>query len=530
MNTWLARFALLLMIGVLAGCSLPSLEGRSVSQALSVEEARSTFLGRALAPQVQAHPGLSGLYFLADAHDAYAARVLLARAAERTLDVQCYIWRGDITGTLLMYELLAAADRGVRVRLLLDDNGTSGLDSQLAALHAHPNIEVRLFNPFVVRSPKVLGYFTDFKRANRRMHNKSFTADNQATIIGGRNVGDEYFGASSMLFADLDVLAVGAVVDELSKDFDLYWASESSYPADRILPAPDQLSLANLKKVGEDTATTTAAAQYIDAVKRSKFLAGLLERSVEFEWAKTTMISDDPAKGLGKATKDSMLISQLGDMLGMPQKSVDLVSPYFVPTAAGVEVFSRMVDDGVRVRVLTNSLDATDVALVHAGYVKHREELLEAGVSLWEMQGAGNGGGGGIGLGSGSGGKVSAGSSGGGSAPFGSSGSSLHAKTFAVDDKRVFVGSLNFDPRSTLFNTELGFMIESPHTARQIAAAFEKDIPDTAYEVRRSESGSVYWLERRNGQAVQHDTEPETGFMKRAIVWVLSKLPIERML
>lgn len=530
MNTWLVRISLCLFLGVLAGCSLPSLEGRSVSQALSAEEAHATALGRALAPQVQAHPGMSGIYSLADAHDAYAARVLLARAAEKTLDVQCYIWHGDVTGTLLLHELLVAADRGVRVRLLLDDNGTSGLDSQLAALNSHPNIEVRLFNPFVVRSPKIIGYFTDFKRVNRRMHNKSFTADNQATIIGGRNVGDEYFGASSMLFADLDVLAVGPVVDDLSKDFDQYWASESSYPVDLLLPAPDQLSLANLKTVGEDTAAAAAAVQYTEAVQRSKFLAGLLAKSTEFEWAKTTMLSDDPAKGLGKATKKSMLISQLGDMLGKPAKSVDLVSPYFVPTAAGVEVFANMVNEGVRVRVLTNSLDATDVAVVHAGYVKHREDLLAAGIQLWEMQGGGNGGGG-LGLGSGSGGKISAGSSGGGgSAPFGSSGSSLHAKTFAVDEKRVFVGSLNFDPRSTIFNTELGFIIESPRMAREIEVAFNKDIPDTAYEVKLSESGSVYWIEKRDGQSIRHDTEPESGVMKRSIVWVLSKLPIERML
>src|SRR5690606_7263701 len=147
----------------------------------------------------------SGIYSLADAHDAFAARVLLTRSAEKTLDVQSYIWHGDITGTLLMDELRDAADRGVRVRLLLDDNGTSGLDDELAALHSHPNIEVRLFNPFVVRTPKAIGYLTDFDRANRRMHNKSYTADNQATIIGGRNVGDEYFGAASVLFADLDV-------------------------------------------------------------------------------------------------------------------------------------------------------------------------------------------------------------------------------------------------------------------------------------------------------------------------------------
>src|SRR5690554_2683741 len=277
LRRWFAGATFCLMVGVLAGCSLPSLEERSTSQALSVEEARATTFGRLLAPQVQAHPGKSGIYSLADAHDAYAARVLLARSAEKTLDVQCYIWLNDVTGTLLMSELRQAADRGVRVRLLLDDNGTSGLDEQLAALHTHPNIEVRLFNPFVIRKPKAIGYITDFKRANRRMHNKSFTADNQATIIGGRNVGDEYFGAGSMLFADLDVLAVGPVVDDVSSDFDLYWASESSYPVDLILPEENQLTLEKLAQIAKDTTASDAAGQYTKAVQRSEFLAGLLE-------------------------------------------------------------------------------------------------------------------------------------------------------------------------------------------------------------------------------------------------------------
>src|SRR5690606_15167756 len=182
---------------------------------------------------------------------------------------------GDVTGTLLLAELHAAAERGVRIRLLLDDNGTSGLDEELAALNSHPNIEIRLFNPFVVRKPKFVGYLTDFKRVNRRMHNKSYTADNQATIIGGRNVGDEYFGAASVLFADLDVLAIGPVVDDVSKDFDLYWASESSYPVDLILDEAEESAFETLAKSAKEPASSDAASQYTEAVERSEFLGGL---------------------------------------------------------------------------------------------------------------------------------------------------------------------------------------------------------------------------------------------------------------
>jgi len=202
---------------------LPSLEGRPVSTA--VTDTRETQLGRAIFTLVEAHANLSGIFPLRNARDAFAARMRLAQRAERTLDVQYYIWRKDTTGTLLFQALHDAADRGVRVRLLLDDNNTSGLDPILAALDSHPNIDIRLFNPFVIRKPR-LGYLTDFFRANRRMHNKSFIADNQATIIGGRNVGDEYFGASEgVLFVDLDVLAIGPIVNKVSGDFDRYWNS-----------------------------------------------------------------------------------------------------------------------------------------------------------------------------------------------------------------------------------------------------------------------------------------------------------------
>ena len=195
--------------------ALPPLAGRTTSQAIL--DTGNTRLGRAVMPMVAAHPPYSGVYPLRDAREAFAARALLAQAAEKTLDVQYYIWHKDISGTLLLNALHAAADRGVRVRLLLDDNNTSGLDETLSALDSHPNIEIRLFNPFAIRKPRALGYLTDFRRLNRRMHNKSFTADNQVSIVGGRNVGDEYFGATdAVLFADLDVMAAGPVVREVS--------------------------------------------------------------------------------------------------------------------------------------------------------------------------------------------------------------------------------------------------------------------------------------------------------------------------
>lgn len=502
------------LLVLLSGCSmLPTLEDRSVSFAPSQYDTRETRLGKAVRQLVPEHEGKSGIHPLADARHAYASRVLLARGAEKTLDVQYYIWRDDVTGTLLLHEMLAAAERGVRVRLLLDDHGTAK-DEALAALNTHPNIEVRLFNPFRLRTPKYVGFLFDFGRLNRRMHNKSYTADNQVTIIGGRNIGDEYFGAAEgLIFADLDVLAIGPVVDDVSRDFDLYWASASSYPAERILarPAPD--ALAQLKALGEEVESTDAASEYQLAVRRSGFLRALQAGTLPMEWAETRMVSDDPAKGLGKADRKGLLIPQLQVILGEPKRSVDLVSPYFVPTAAGVDAFARLVQQGVRVRVLTNALEATDVAVVHAGYAKRREALLRAGVTLFELKDP-----------------VEDHEPDKRVGPFGSSGSSLHAKTFAIDGERVFVGSFNFDPRSMNLNTELGFVIESPALAFEVADAFESTIPFNAYEVKLSKEGRLYWLERSPDGELRHLQEPGTGPLKRFGIHFLSILPIEWLL
>lgn len=503
---------------LLAGCALPPLANRAETRALTTEQSRDTDLGRVLAPALDAHPGLSGIHPLVDARAAFAVRVHAARSAQRTLDVQYYIWRDDLTGTLLLEALHEAADRGVRVRLLLDDNGISGLDETLAALDAHPNIEVRLFNPFVVRHPKSIGYVTDFRRLNRRMHNKSFTVDAQATIVGGRNVGDEYFGATDgVLFADLDVLAVGPVAADVEHDFDRYWASESAYPVTSIVPAVDAARLDELAHKAASVERDPAAAAYMDALRGLPVVRQMLDGSLPFEWAATRIVSDDPGKILGAAPKEALIGHQLREIIGTPERELDLISPYFVPTAAGTATFTELAGQGVTVRVLTNALEATDVTAVHSGYARRRKALLEGGVHLYELRRSATP--------ADSGGKRE--ERGG---TVGSSGSSLHAKTFAVDAARVFVGSFNFDPRSANLNTELGFVIASPVLAGRIESAFSTTVPENAYEVRLSDTGELYWLERRGTETVRHDTEPNTGWFGRFGVWFLSILPIEWLL
>ena len=499
-------------MALLQACTpLPSLDGRSSSKAL--HDTQESRLGKAVLQLVQAHPGKSGIFALGNGLDAFAARVLLAESSERSLDIQYYIWKGDMTGILLFEALHRAADRGVRVRLLLDDNNTSGLDAWLGALDSHPNIEVRLFNPFMHRRWRVVDYLADFSRLNRRMHNKSFTADNQVTIVGGRNVGDEYFDAGQAVsFADLDVLAIGPVVNDVSTDFDRYWASGSSYPARRVLQASSPQALADLAAAAAHAERDPAVARYVQAIAGLPYVRQVLARELPFEWAATRMVSDDPAKGLGRAAQDELLWSRLDQILDSPQRELELVSAYFVPGKKGAEYFAELARRGVKVTILTNSLAATDVPAVHAGYARRRKPMLEAGVVLFEMNG------------------TLAPASTTRHGPMGSSSASLHAKTFAVDRSRVFIGSFNFDPRSAQLNTELGFVIDSPAIAGTMAEAFTASIPAGAYQVRLSDAGKLQWVEQRDGRQIVHDEEPDTGFWLRAFVAVLSVLPIEWLL
>jgi Phosphatidylserine/phosphatidylglycerophosphate/cardiolipin synthases and related enzymes len=318
------RITMAVVAALLQGCvRLPSLVGRSTS--LTIPETADTRLGRAVLPLVRAHADTTGVVALRDGRDAFAVRALLADAAERTIDAQYYVWHDDMTGTLLFDALRRAADRGVRVRLLLDDNNTRGLDPLLAALDAHPGIEVRLFNPAVHRGwRRYVDFLVDFGRMNRRMHNKSFTVDDQVTIVGGRNVGDEYFGAGDgALFSDLDVMAIGPIVNTVSRDFDRYWASESSFPADRIVAPAAPSVLSALDRDVAQVNGDSASQSYLRALADSRLVRALLANEVPFVWAPVTMLSDDPAKGLGRVPDDSLMWPQLRKALGRPNSEVD---------------------------------------------------------------------------------------------------------------------------------------------------------------------------------------------------------------
>ncbi len=513
------RFLVAIALGLLvSGCaSLPKNVEREPS--IAVANTDDTRLGRAVTRRAAANPGLSGIYPLANAREAFAARILLARAAERSLDLQYFAWHNDTTGQLLFNAVWQAAERGVRVRMLLDDHETRGLDATISALGAHPNIQIRLFNPFVNRGFRIGDFITDFARVNRRMHNKSFTADSQVSIVGGRNVGDEYYGADTDVgFRDLDALVVGPVVRDVSSEFDLYWNSESAYPAASVIPAVARDEAARLREKWQGIWQQPDALRYADAVRDTPLVRGLLAGELQLEWTTAQLVHDDPSKVLHtRERRELHMLPLLEQTLGRPMRELDLVSPYFVPGADGTTGLRELSERGVTVRVLTNSLAATDVPVTHAGYSNYRASLLNAGVRLYELkptrdseraqedaerQGIAD------------------------SAALG-----LHAKTFSVDRTRIFVGSFNLDPRSDRLNTEMGIVIASPTLAKRLSEEFDTGIPRDAYEVRLAPDGrSLEWIEREGDREIHHPTEPATGVMQRLWIHFLSILPIEWLL
>jgi putative cardiolipin synthase len=508
--------ALVALAALAAGCaSLPPLDGRAPSHAYADTDTSTTRLGRASAAVFAPHPGLTGIRPLPDPRDAFAARVLLADRADRSLDVQYYIWHDDESGVMLLHALWRAAGRGVRVRLLVDDLGSAGIDSLLSAFDAHPNAEVRLYNPFVQRGSRALGFVTDFARLNRRMHNKSFTADSRLSVLGGRNIGNEYFDvAGAVAFEDLDVLAVGAVVRDVADAFDLYWNSPSAYPLAIIVGPPSPAAAADLAAAFAATRADPDSIAYAEAVRATPLVQELDERRLTVEWTRARLVRDDPAKTLdAEMRRETLLFPVLVRDMGRPSNSLDLVSPYFVPGDGGAEALADLARAGVKVRILTNSLSASDSKVVHAGYAKHRAALLRAGVRLYEMKPL-----------------VAPKSRAKGTSLGGSSRASLHAKTFGVDRQRIFVGSFNFDQRSALLNTELGVVIDSPLLAGRLADTFDQDLARVAYEVRLDPDGSLVWIDSGATGETRYDVDPETSVWLRSTIDFLSRMPIDWLL
>ena len=494
---------------------LPKIEGRIDTTALP--KAIKGPLAEALIEQEAAHAGLTGIAPLQNGADAFAARILLADAAVLSIDAQYYMWHADLTGTLLLDALARAADRGIRVRLLLDDNGTTGLDKEIAALIAHPNVEVRLYNPFNLRTIKVLSYGFDFFRLNRRMHNKSFTVDGRATILGGRNVGDEYFGTGpTALFVDLDVLAVGVIVAQVAADFDRYWATPSAHPAGPIVGIHKGTDVIGNRLA--DFINDPQMSEYKTILNNSNIVTALAAGELDLEWTTTVLVSDDPIKGQGAVPHDDLLSSRLKEAVGDIQTRLDGISAYLVPGTAGVEAFATLEAQGVAVRMLTNSMEATDVLPVHAGYAKHREDMLASGVDLFELR-------------SKAAPNVSAKPLGpfGSFKPFGSTGASLHTKTFAVDGERIFVGSFNFDPRSTRLNTEMGLLINSEQMAQKLHEAFDEGMVGLTWRVEQRD-GKLVWIDSDKGAESVITTEPGSSTMRSMVLTLVGWLPVEWLL
>jgi putative cardiolipin synthase len=469
-----------------------------------------TALDQQLAPLLEQHPGQTGVLYLADGLDAFAARATLTRQAGRSLDVQYYIWKDDMTGHLLGRELYAAAERGVRVRFLLDDLGSNGVDAKLLSLDSHPNIEIRLYNPFRNRSGlrRTLELVQRAFSMNHRMHNKTWVADGRVAIIGGRNIGEEYFSArDGVNFQDLDLLLTGHAVAKGNDIFDSYWNSEAVVPI-AALGKKTQQQLQQYIARSEADAALGAAQPYLQRVQER--LDDHYLNPTQLHWSRHVEIHSDPPLKHKDSDKQDWLVSELARKIGSAQHKALLISPYFVPGDAGTRGFSRLSARGVQVGVLTNSLASNDVAAVHSGYMHYRKPLLEAGVQLYEMK------------------PFDKGEK---SSLFGSSGASLHTKAFIIDDSRGFVGSFNLDPRSAYLNTEMGVLFDDPVLAMRLRQEYLRLVgPDMSYWVYLDSQQRVRWLDRAKQPATALEHEPDTSRWQRATARVISWLPIESQL
>ncbi len=454
-----------------------------------------TALGREVAEWSAEHPGASGFYGLDDGLSALAARIWLINSAERSLDLQYFILKGDATGQLVAAKLLAAADRGVRVRFLLDDIMTKGLDDGLIALNTHPNIEVRIFNPLTRQSFKFWSMVVDFGRANRRMHNKSLTADSQLTIVGGRNLGDEYFDLhEGSLFIDMDLIAAGPVAREVSDVFDMFWNSDKAVPMEAFDKGKNKFNLEQLREFLDGSADSRAA---YEAAFKSQLVADLLDDRVHFVAAPYQVLTDRPDKLDNPiAEEHQILVTELGRAAYVATSELIIVSPYFIPRDSGMIMLRDLVTRGIRVIVVTNSLAANNHVPVHSAYSKYRKPLLEAGVEIYEL-------------------RVDAAALQTDDAEEDSPPTTLHAKAVIVDQKWLFVGSLNIDPRSIEINTEMGLVLESPILATEFRDSVMVDIELYAYKVSLNDKGDLEWIAQGKDGREVFSKEPQTSFGRR---------------
>ncbi|MBE9560793.1 MAG: phospholipase D family protein [Proteobacteria bacterium] len=461
----------------------------------------------------------SGFYLLSDNTDAFVARFALATIAEKTLDIQYYIMHSDASGRYLAYAILSAADRGVHVRILVDDINLSGRDSIFKTMSQHENIEIRTFNPLSNRDWfRNIELLTNLDRAGRRMHNKTFIADNASAIVGGRNIGDEYFDARNNLnFVDLDLLTIGPIVTDITKSFDDYWQSHWATPIEslsKIRVVKKQLM--TLRSKLKDKWHLAKNTEYFQTIKNAEFTQKIINKQIDFIWAEATLFYDRPEKISSHTFNQTVHIGpQVMPYFERANSEILIATPYFVPGNKGSKWFRNKQANGTEITILTNSLAATDVIAVHAGYKKYREQLVASDINMYELKPTAQ--------------------------PTlsktnklieGSRHASLHAKYMVVDQQYVFIGSANIDPRSEFLNTEIGIMVNSKELAKQTIDLFNRSSSlDNSFHLQHDKSNNgIDWVTNENGIEVHYSSEPKASLIKKIGVYILGLLPIESLL
>ena len=450
------------------------------------------------------HPGPSGFYPLVDGMSALGARIRLIESAEKSIDAQYFLMKADTAGHVIAGALLRAADRGVKVRFLLDDVFTTVKDVGLEVLNAHPNIEVRLFNPVSRRGIGFLNFIGDFRRANRRMHNKSFTVDNQVTIVGGRNIADEYFELRPVgEFLDLDVLGIGPVAAEVSAVFDRFWNHERSLPLEAVTTkfSPEEIEAERQKSIREFETVSDSA---YHKARSSPLILDLMEDRRQLYSAPADVITDEPDKLVNAIEREQrVLVNHLAQVINDAEEEVLVITPYLVPGDDGLAFWTSIAARGVRVVILTNSLASNNHTPVHSAYSKYRKPLIEAGVELYEV-------------------RANA------APPVGSAAPktlTLHTKAIIVDRRHVFIGSLNLDPRSIDINSEMGLLIDSPEMGARISGGADERLGDIAYQLLLDERGRLEWHANIDGAEVIETSEPLTSGLRRFAAFLLKIVP-----
>ena len=498
-------FILFLVAAAFTGCTtVPFDEPKPYSKVIT--DTADTTLGKDVTAWVDAHEGRSGFYPLSNGMDALGVRLRLAEVAEKSIDMQYFQMKQDTAGAVMMNALLKAADQGVRVRFLLDDIFTTTSDRGLLLINQHPNIEVRLFNPISRRGFQTLNLVGDFRQANRRMHNKSFTVDNSISVVGGRNIADEYFELKEgSEFVDFDVIAMGPIAAEISASFDEYWNHSRAVPMDRIAANKADEDLETVRADIEEEFNGIYDTVYSEALE-SELLQDLIADRRRVFPAKARILSDSPDKLINEISEEQMrLANDLREVVYSAEKEVIFISPYFVPGEGGVELVRNLVDKGVRVVIFTNSLASNNHVPVHGGYARYRKDVIRTGAELYEA-------------------RVNSAREWRGTAE-GPETLTLHTKAILIDNRYLFIGSLNLDPRSIEINAEMGLLIDSEEMFNYIVPNPGERLSKMAYRVLLNEDGDLEWHGLINGEQVVKTREPDTSAWLRFKAWILRLAP-----